>query len=142
MPITAKLGLQALCQPSAQSPSLIFPTPSTGAKDGGSPLCGPGMEANGPRLAPGMEAASRAGLLRATPQEEKEAGSRGRSLMPVCRHSAHLPRQISHPLLCIPAMEEETGLEGSGLPSYAAGRGGGAEPGGCWGLLCGPPLQT
>ena len=32
MPITAKLGLQALCQPSAQSPSLIFPTPSYGSK--------------------------------------------------------------------------------------------------------------
>lgn len=63
---------------------------------GALPCVGQGWKPMGPWLAPGMEAPSSAGLLQATPQEEKEAGSRGRSLVPVCRHFCP-PAQADHP---------------------------------------------
>lgn len=61
------------------------------------PCLGQGWEASSPRLALGTVAPSSAGLLLATAQEEKEAGSYRPPLMPVCRHfCAHLPNQ-DHP---------------------------------------------
>ena len=97
MPIMARLRLQALCLPALSSEFITdLPNILMGAKDEGFPLLGPGMEANGPRLAPGTVAPSSAGLLLATAQEEKEAGSYGPSLMPVCRHFRPLA-QSDHP---------------------------------------------
>lgn len=112
------------------------------AKDEGFPLLGPGMEANGPRLAPGTVAPSSAGLFLATAQEEKEAGSYGPSLMPVCRHF-HPLAHSDHPTSSLYPLPRRRKLrlreEQQLAQGYAAGRGRGAEPGGCSGPLCGAP---
>lgn len=98
MPVTAKLGLQALCLPALSSES-ITDLPNTllwEQKMGALPCLGRGWKPTGLWLAPGTEAPSNAGLLQATPQEEKEAGSHGLSLVPVCRHFRP-PAQADHP---------------------------------------------
>ena len=140
MPDTAKLGLQALCLPALSSES-IADLPNTllwEQKMGALPCVGRGWKPTGRGLPQAWRPPPARGCSGPHPRRRKKREAVGAPSCLSADTSALLPRQISHPLLCIPAMEEETGLEGSSLPSYAAGRGRGAEPGGCWGLLCGP----
>lgn len=113
------------------------------AKDEGFPLLGPGMEANGPRLAPGTAAPSSTGLLLATAQEEKEAGSYGPSLMPVCRHF-HPLAQSDHPTSSLYPLPRRRKLRLREEKPRVMQQGGGEvrSQEGAQGLSAEPPLQT